>query len=243
MITIYKNRIIYTSHRNKKIKVPADVLFNYLGDTVVLDKSVTFETIMEILHVNDALTNIVFGSTLGNYDFDVFYKDYLKLMPESGKNDYKSEFLEIYYYPDLFKYEKNQRFELNHTWDLHLIKTKEDISYSISLVSLCELKKHPIKIKYDVDIIPHDSTKKITTKLLTTPLLKTTLGAVKLFDVLWSILYEISWHGAPDSRDAFRKDLTDRVYDIKNDVKTGDNSDMMTLEQFTKSLKKKKKKK
>jgi len=238
MITIFKDRIIYTSHRNKKTKIPVDILFRYLGDTVTLDKGVTFGTIMELLHENDALTNIVFGNTLGSYDFDLFYQDYLKPIPKSGENDYKSEYLEVYYYPDLFKYEKNERFELNHVWGFHLIKPKEDITYSISLSALSELKKHPLRINYQVDMIPYDSTKKITKKSLTTPLLQTTMDGVKLFDVLWAILYEISWHGAPNKRDEFAKELTDRVYDFE----TADKSKMVSLDQLREALKPNKKK-
>lgn len=240
MITIYKNRIIYTAQNNTKSKVSPKNLFYYLGDTVKLDKSVTFATIMNLLKENVNLVNMVYGHTLGGYEFHLFYEDFLKPISKKEKNDYKTEYLEVYYYPDLFKYEKNEKFELNHAWDIHLIKTgkKENVPYGISFAKLSDFKKHPVRINDNVDFFAHDSTKKFTKKSLSTPLIKTTMGGVKLFDFIWAILYEISWMGSPDSRNQKGKELQDQVHDIESG-----NAELIPWDEAMKGLTSKTKKK
>lgn len=222
MIKIYNNRITYISHRNKKSNVASDELFKFLGEYVELDEKVTFKRIMELLKINEHLVDVVFAHTLGNYPFDLFYEDFLKPLPaeemKEHNYDHKKQYLEVYYCPDIFKYEKDELFEWNDTLDIHLIEVskKENISYGIMFSKLGAYQKHKIKIKHEFNLHAHDSTKKITKKSLTTPVLKAKLGGMKLFNFFWAILYEISWMGSPSNRDAEGKKIKETEYRIKN---------------------------
>lgn len=226
MIKIYNNKLVYTNHRNKKKKIADNMLFYYLGDTVELDENLKFERIMKLLHDDKDLINMIFGHTLGGYDFDLFYKDFMKELPpdeaKEEKNKHKNEYLEVYYYPDLFKHEKGERYEWNHSLDIHVIrevKNKKPEQLGIMFAKLAMFKKYKIKIKYDVDVQLQDSTIKITKKNFKKhykPIIQAKLGGFKLFDFIWAILYEISWMGAPDNRDAENKRLSDQVKEIEN---------------------------
>ena len=250
MIKIYNNKITYTSHRNKKSKVLDDELFKFLGEHVELDEEVTFKRIMELLKINEHLTDIVFAHPLGNYPFELFYEDFLKpLSVEEMKKydyDYKKQHLEVHYYPDVFKYEKGERFEWNNSYDIHLIKTEKnkDIPYGIMFSKLGAFQKHKIRIKYEFDIHAEDSTKKVTRKSLMNVLLSAKLGGMKLFDFFGGILYEISWMGSPKDRDEKNDELSQRSQEIENGTAKliPFNDVIEALKEKTKTKKKKQKK-
>lgn len=221
MIKIYNNKITYINHRNKRLSVKDTDLFKFLGEYVELDEKVTFKRIMDLLLLNNDLTDVVYGHTLGNYPFVLFYDDMMEPLPvEEMKEHYdrKKQYLEVYYYPDVFKYEKDQLFEWCHVHDIHLIQVgeKENTPYGIMFSKLGAFKDHKIKINYEFKIHAQDSTKKIMKKGLMTPLLKAKLGGMKLFDFFWGILYEISWMGSPKNRDAESIKLTKTVDEIKD---------------------------
>ncbi len=66
-----------------------------------------------------------------------------------------------------------------------------------------------------MDFIVNDTTKKMTKKTLTTAILKTKFECFRLYDFIWAILYEISWHGSPEQRDKVGEELINRVHSIK----------------------------
>jgi hypothetical protein len=244
MIKIYNNKLVYTNHRNKKKKIADDMLFYYLGDTVELDENLKFERIMQLLHDDRDLTNMVFGHTLGGYDFDLFYKDFMRKLPpkeaKEEKTNYKNECLEVYYYPDLFKYEKGERYEWNHSLDIHLmreLKGKKPEQLGIMFAKLAAFRKHKIRIKYEVDVQLQDSTVKITKKNFKKhykPVIEAKLGGFRLFDFIWAILYEISWMGSPENRDSESK----RISKISEDIESGKEK-IIPMEEAMKEINKK----
>lgn len=247
MIKIYNNKITYINHRNKKTSVKDNDVFKFLGEYVELDEKVTFKRIMDLLLLNEELTNIVYAHTLGNYPFILFYDDMMQPLPVAEMKEHydrKKQYLEVYYYPDVFKYEKDQLFEWCHVHDIHLIQVgkKENTPYGIMFSKLGAFKDHKIKINCEFKIHAQDSTKKITRKGLITPLLKAKLGGMKLFDFFWGILYEISWMGSPKNRDAHGDKLKQTEYEIENGTAELVSHDevMKMLKQKTKPKKKKK---
>lgn len=217
MIKIYNDRMIHMDSRGKKSRIPTDKFLKYLDEPVELDKKTTFGTIISLLYLNKDITNYIFGRTLGGVDIEEFFQDMNTPPDVDQKNDYKTEYLEIHQYPDIWKYEKKEkRFDYTNVLSLHIIKHEEneDVPYGISFVKLSNLKKHVIRINLEYDFLINDTTKKFTKESLI-PILETKLEIIRLYDFLGAILYEISWHGTPSDRDSFSEELVNRVKDIE----------------------------
>lgn len=241
MIKIYNDKMIYTDHRGKKTRIDTNKFLKFLDEPVELDKRTTFGTIISLLYLNKDVTNYIFGRTLGGVDIEDFFRDMNKPPDVDQKNDYKTAYLEVSQYPDIWKYDKREkRFDYSNILSFHCIKheNNEDVPYSIAFTKLCNLKKHTVRINLEMDFIVNDTTKKITKESLITPLVKTKLETFRLYDFLWAILYEISWHGTPEDRDNFSEQLIQKVKDIDDG-----NIELISWEEAMKRLGNKKTKK
>jgi hypothetical protein len=212
MITIYKDRIVYKNSRNKKIKINENNLLQFVDAPVEIAKGVTFGRIMSILNASSGHVNFFFNRTLGGYHIQDFYEDMMK--KTNDHYDPKNEYLEVYQYPDIWKYEKSEeRLTINIVNGFHLQNIKEKQPYGLSFVKLCNIKNLEIRIDLNMDFVIYDSTKKITKSSLK-PKFKAVQESMTLYNFLQSILYEISWHGSPADRDKRGKSLEDIVYEF-----------------------------
>lgn len=233
MITIHKNRLVRVSHNNKREVVDDKLLFMFLDDAVTIADGVTLKRIIELLYTSRELTNIIFRSAMGGCDIEDFFKDMNRPPSKDRKRNYKKGYLEVYMYPEIWKFKKNKkRVEFNMHDSFHLIEGRTH--YGISFSSLNDLKQYPVKIKLDVDFHLHDTTEKVTKESLQTPILKGRMNSISLYQLLRAITYEITWHGNPTDRDERVKELSERTYDLSN---------TMSFEELKKKLKAKKKKK
>ncbi len=214
MIHLFKNKIIYVNSNDKRHKVNSKDFLRYLREYVVLDENFTFGRLMDLLNENKTLVNYIFGKSLGFYDFDAFYKDMQNPIPEEEKNDYKTDYLEVYYVPDLWKFNKNDKWEFSPYHSFHLIKPSEDIAYSVAFMSTSHYKWHKLKINKNADFYMNDASVKHIGKYK--PKFKAVIDGITLFDFIDSILCEISWHGSPATRDKRVNKLVNMKWDFEN---------------------------
>lgn len=214
MIKIYKNKIVYHNGKKRK-KYQLDDLPMFLGDVVELDDKLTFGQFFEVLNANRDVINFTFAQVMGFYKFEQFYFDLKKPIPKEEAQDHKNEFLEVYLVPDMWKYKVDEPFNYNPYVDLHMIKLKdedgqENVPYGIGLTSLRTLKNHKLKINPKVEFILYDTTKKTTKKSLQ-PAIVANQENFKLFDLISGILYEISFHGAPEDKESVLTNLKETI--------------------------------
>lgn len=225
MIKLFNDKLEYTNSENViNTFKPTDIL-RFLSSNVELDESFTFGSLMNMLYQEKNLVNYIFGNTLGFFDFDLFYQDFLKDMSAEEAEDHKTEYLEVYYVPDLWKYENNDPFDFHPYFGFHLIKEKDEhgekTPYGIAFTSLSTLKYHKLKVNKKVDYYFHDTTVEMPQKYVPTHVAK--LEGIRLFDLIDAILHEISWHGSPVMRDETVKELSDIQYEFeenKDNVKS-----------------------
>lgn len=227
ILKIYKDRLIEIGDKTRKSKgaprrrIAPEDFFHYLGSEIEIDEKVTFSTIMELLQVNEKLVDVVFKKTMGSFPFRLFYNDFKQSPSKDSDLDRKSDYIEISYHPDMWLYEKNDKIELSHIWDIHIMKKDEDIAYSLSFVKLADMKHLRITISPNVDFIINDTTLKKQTQKSIDPKFSAKMSGINLFNFLWAILYEITWHGAPEQRDETGDRLANITYDFKDELAKG----------------------
>lgn len=207
MITIYPNKIIrtYGNNNKKKEKVDPRLLLMHLNEDVVLNEKVTFGHIMAFLATNIEMTNFIFAGTMGGSDFKPFYDDMLNKPVEKGIVK-EGEYLEVYSYPDIWKFKKSSKITYRGCNGIHIIKGKgkRRETWSLSFLKLNVLKNMPIRINHQFTVVVNDTTiprTKVALMKALQPILVAELEDFRLYDFLWTMLYEISWYGPPEKRD------------------------------------------
>lgn len=214
MIKIFNDKIVHIDHRNKKRKISIEKLPMYFSDKIILDENLTFEDFMNHLNKIESIIDFIFAGSLGFNKFKDFYEDMKKPMAIDQKDGHLTEYLEVYYYPDLFKYKENEPYELSSYFGFHMIKLEDgkDEKYSISFSQLSDFKNHLLKLSHNVEYFLNDTTKEI---IEYKSAFTAKLDSVSVFNFIHAILDEISWHGSPKSRNKRSKKLLKTVSDIE----------------------------
>ncbi|MBC8302169.1 MAG: hypothetical protein H8E55_41185 [Pelagibacterales bacterium] len=183
-----------------------DDLAIHLGSSIKFEGKVTFERIFDLILENKDFYTLVFHSQMGGHDIADFIEDYNKT-PESIEDDV--EFLEIYASGDSTTYHDSTK-DLNfgvdfHGWGKWDPETKTNKGpISISFSSLSDCRKLELKLKENADFVV---TPKSVAKLEDYLKYDGTF-TYTWYDILSAILYDISWYGAPASRDIALENLT-----------------------------------
>lgn len=223
MIEINNKGLVRLTGKERK-KLPDIHLILYLGEEVKIADDLTFANFMELLYINRKMINLVFASSLGFHKLENYVKEMRKPIPRGEGNDHKNEVLEVYFHPDMWKYEKDKSVDICPYYGFHMIKFKDEdgdnIPYSISLSSLNVFKKHKLRLGKDVTVQIYDASLKgaALRKNIQTSV-KAELGSIKLFDFIHAILDEISYHGKPSDKKAFASKLEKTIYDYKDSKK------------------------
>jgi len=199
----------------------------HLGSTIKFEGKITFERIFDLILENTDLYNLVFHSQMGGYAIEAFIEDY-NSKPTAIDDDL--EFLEIYASGDSITYyddTKDLSFGVDfHGWGKWSEETgMNNGPISIGFSSLADYRKLELKLKENAmfGVTP----KKVTTA---DDCLKYEGGySYSWYDIVSSILYEISWYGTPKSRDANLKDLKERVDEVNEAIESKDDSFFIPL--------------
>lgn len=114
-------------------------------------------------------------------------------------------FLELYWNFSVEKLDEDSKPDLNfgYRMDFHAVGNESEYggnSYSVSFIPTNELAKVPVKINTKVNLITVDPSYKTT---------ETHLGEQDptLFQIIYGIIWELSFSGSPASRDDKKKEL------------------------------------
>lgn len=147
---------------------------------------------------------------IGNW-CEEFVKEGLKDLVEKSSD---LLYLELYwsYTIDKYKHEEEPQCNLGYRMDFHAIGIPDEHGcdrYSLSISPVNTINSIPIKVNEEVVLYETDyETHKDK---------KTVLGKQKptLFQIVYGIIWELSFHGGPEKRDAERQKLNDIMVDLK----------------------------
>lgn len=219
MITITSNNIYKTDFSIADLKsvqnldiIPEDEVLSYLSDYVEFGESVTFERIFEIISLNRNLIQKIFHSCLGGYSLNPFIKE-IEDIP-SHKSELK--YLEIAWACD--KYDDDFNISPSfHGIGLHKNdenSEEEETSYAIEFTPLNNLKHHQIRLNTFLSymVIPkRDEPKNDDSRFVD-------LGNkyFTLFDIIYAVLFEITFNGDPKNRDSRLAELEDTAQELRD---------------------------
>lgn len=140
----------------------------------------------------------------------------LKFTPEVQKNlvDSPSETLIGTCFPNLDAVGWELRTDLDHGYG-NVYKTGERVPWSVLGFKVEELMEVPVKLSDEMPITYIDYTDKTNKKNWWKEVANYKNPQYTLGQILHGIMWELSWHGNPTSREDFKNELKSRVDDIK----------------------------
>lgn len=170
---------------------------HYLNCILHLEEGITFETFFNIILKDKDFLNEVFKDTMGGFDLNQFTKEWKKNI--KNKDIENIQYLEVY-----------RDIKLNDTTGvitLDITNVFEGVSkivdsnketVPLDFIAINDLKKLPLKLN-DEFIIPGHIIENIN--------LITSSKGMTLFEVIETILYDITFYGDPSSRDKIKEDV------------------------------------
>ena len=216
MLKIQKNGKLILCNYPKDIEVKS--LIDHLCEPVVLEDGFTLKDLFSIIKETETdLIEKVFGSFLGHYPLKSFIDEAID--GETVIDNDPDKLVEITLTWNSFIVEDTTEFQLY----THMHLTGESSTYSTAFVKLNEIRDLPIILnkKIDMCVESEDSNKH---KILFSREMEFTV-----YDLLRTILYEISFYGGPSERDSMAKSLLENMSEDGCEMK-----DNETMEDFLK---------
>ena len=171
-------------------------LKNYLNCVLHLEEGITFETFFNLIIKDKDFFNEVFKDTMGGFNLNEFNKEWKKSTEKNIVE--KISYLEIYRDIKLRDNGDVLNIDVNNVFEGVIKKENGDKEkIPLDFIPISNLKKLPLKINTDY-IIPG---KIIDVNMITS------IKEMTLFEVLESILYDITFYGDPTSRDKIKEDI------------------------------------
>lgn len=193
-----------------------------------LEEGVTLRDIFMLLNKDLKIWDAI----IGNWCEEIVTEGLTKPAKAVGTYDPEEiEYLELYFSPEFQKGLEGSEDGLHGFlrpnfggvgWELlqdsestHGFKAGERIPWGISVTPANELIDLPVKLRKTIEIIEDDySTENMVQgwkSLITLPNPEYSLG-----QILYGIIWEMSFHGGPDKRNEFKEELDDITEKIKN---------------------------
>jgi hypothetical protein len=221
MITITKDKIYISPFTLKKTKVdsedvveimPSEVIYR-LSDEVELGEDVTFKDLFDIIVLNEDFFNILFGKEMHGLKIGNFIEDYEKefeiIFNTSGFNLRLSWNSEIFDYDNEVEYSDYVAFEA--FGKLNIKEDKEDYPISIAFVSLSQIRNKHVFLDNSF-VIQGESNDESDIDAL----FKANYRPFSLYDLVLSILREITFFGSPEQREEYRMELEKKAKDFES---------------------------
>ena len=209
MLKIEKSKILFfpyiESKRYRNLTKIKGGIFRRMNEYVEIADNVTFGDFFKFLIKEKNLINLIFGASMYGVSFDLLINDFKR---KFELKDDEIQYLEICWYVD---YDND---ELVIDPDFHGISKKEENNFNempigLDFVSICELKNYPLILNEVLEII--DNT---TWPDEGRTILKST-KQYTLYDIIHSVLYELTWYGTPAMRDKEKKTILDVARKMK----------------------------
>ena len=205
MKTLYLNKKgdLYLEDTFNGTQKKVDTIKYYLDCPLRLGDGVTFETFFNYVIAEYKLMDIIFNETMGEYNLESFIEEWGKtfIKPYSSLEIDVIRFRKILEYIEV---DKNKGF-VDIRVDIDGVGKNYGVEYSLEFMSLSEMKKYPISVEDKIHI--KRSLQKNDGE-------ESYIGGdcvVTLFEVISTILYEITLYGPPSERDNTKQQLIDTI--------------------------------
>jgi len=190
-----------SNNKNENIQDNEIVLF--LTEEVEFE-NITFARLFDLILINADLLDIVYYKTLGGFKIEDFKEDFYS-DPIINELDDVDE-LQFSWLPDI-SYEKNDNDTLPILSMIIDLSAKNfndlEVSYSLTFSSLADFKNKPIFI--NTNFVLHNKEDM--------PLIEVRRN-MTLYDIIKSILTEITYYGNPASRNIFKEEFIRITQDL-----------------------------
>lgn len=209
MKTIYldKNGDLYLEDTFNGTQDKVDTIKYYLDCPLRLDVGVRFESLFNHIIMEYKLMDIIFSETMGPHNLESFIEEWEKPF-NTTNNGLDIDFIRFRKVLEYIEIDKNNGF-VDIRVDLDGVGENNGVDYSLEFMSLTEMKKYPITI----DNIIH-----VKENLINNDKEVSYIGGdciISLFEVIGTLLYEITCYGAPNERDIAKQKLIETI-DNKN---------------------------
>jgi hypothetical protein len=209
-LTIKKDGIwveIFDFENKKHIKRKIKSILDHLNNDCEIDKDVTLGDILNHLSLEKDIVSSVFSSFLGKFPFSLFLDDLNN--SDEEKTLIKTLVLKRYFDTPFRKNGTMYSYVALYGIKSKNIKTRT--TYSVSLTPLSLLKNMNIVLNPNIDIYKN----KIINKKVSNPeLILSAKTTYNLYEIISTILYEISFHGTKNDKIKFKEDLNKIISEI-----------------------------
>ena len=200
---------------------------HYLNCILHLEEGITFETFFNIILKDKDFLNEVFKDTMGGFDLNQFTKEWKKNI--KNKDIENIQYLEVYRDIKLNDITGVITLDIMNVFE-GITKMDNSLKESVPLdfIAINDLKKLPLKLNDDF-IIPGHIIENVN--------LITSAKGMTLFEVIETILYDITFYGDPSSRDKIKEDVMS-VNNKDNMIQllTIDMEDMVSDERYEEAI-------
>jgi len=170
---------------------------HYLNCILHLEEGITFETFFNIILKDKDFLNEVFKDTMGGFDLNQFTKEWKKNI--KNKDIDNIQHLEVYRDIKLNDTTGIITLDVTNVFEgVTKIVDSNKETLPLDFIAINDLKKLPLKLN-DEFIIPGHIIENIN--------LITSSKGMTLFEVIETILYDITFYGDPSSRDKIKEDV------------------------------------
>ena len=209
MKTLYLNNKgeIYLEDSFNGSQEKVDTIKYYLDCPLIVESGVKFETLFNHIIMEYKLMDIIFSETMGSYNLESFIEEWGK-PPKPNKMGFEIEYIRFRKVLEYIEVDDNKGF-VDIRIELDGAGKNNGMDYSLEFMSLTEMKKYPVVIEN----ILH-----VKENLLKKDGEESYIGGdcvTTLFEIIGTILYEITFYGPPDERDNAKQKLIETI-DSKN---------------------------
>jgi hypothetical protein len=187
-------------------KEKVDTIKYYMDCPLNIEDGATFEHLFNQIIVESDLIDIIFKETMGGVSITNFVDEWNK--PFITSNTLAIEHLRLRKTLEYLEMDKNKGF-VDIRIDFEGVGKNNGMEYSLEFMSLPEMKKYPIKL--DNKLYVKESLNRKDGE-------ESYIGGdctMTLFEVIGTLLYEITFYGIPKDRDETKQKLIDTI-DNKN---------------------------
>jgi hypothetical protein len=219
---IYKMNYFGRLERNEVTTIK-----NYLNCILHIEEGTTFETFFNIILKDKDFFSEVFKETMGGFDLNQFIKEWKNNV--EIKNNHNISYLEVY--RDINLKDNTGIITLDVMNVFEGVIKKEDGEkerLSLDFIPISSLKKIPLRINNDFNI-PGQIIENVN--------MLTSVKEMTLFEVIESILYDITFYGDPKSRDQIKEDVMNGYNkDTMIQLLTFDMEDLVSDEKYEEAI-------
>ena len=180
-----------------------DTIKYYMDCPLKLGDGATFEHLFNHIIAEVEIIDIIFNETMGDNKLSDYIDEWNKpfITTKTGLDIDYIRFRKVLEYLEM---DRNKGF-VDIRIDFDGVGKNEGADYSLEFMSLPEMKKHPIKIETDLYVKESLHRKDGDDSYIGGDCV------VTLFEVIGTLLYEITFYGPPSVRDKAKQKLIDNI--------------------------------